>query len=192
MRRVIIESPYAGKGPAAIDLNVLYVRAALNHCLHNGDAPFASHGIYTLPGVLDDQNPEERILGMRAGFSYIEVTEATLVYEDLGVSSGMIQGMENALKLGHSIERRRIPGWERARPCHALKCGSEVSTSVDGVLVCVHCGRSSLLDPRMTKQAEAKKHASPSRMGNAGPVARAAKPARAAQGLVKGAGGRRR
>ncbi len=191
MRRVIVESPYAGKSPAAIDMNVLYVRAALNHCLHNGDAPFASHGLYTLPGVLDDQIPEERALGMKAGFAFIETTVATVVYEDLGVSGGMVSGIKIAMELGHPIERRRIPGWERARPCQALKCGSEVSTSVDNVLVCVHCGRSSLLDPRITKPAEAKKHSASSRMGNAGPVAGAARAAGAARGVVKG-GGRRR
>jgi hypothetical protein len=192
MRRVIVESPYAGKGPAAIELNVLYVRAALNHCLHNGDAPFASHGLYTLPGVLDDQVPEDRALGMKAGFAFIETTVATIVYEDLGVSGGMISGIKIALELGHPIERRRISGWERTRPCHAPKCGSEVSTAVDGVLVCVYCGRSSLLDPRITKPAEAKKHVSSPRMGNAGPVAGAARAAGGARGVIKGSGGRGR
>lgn len=50
MRRVIVESPYAGD----IERNMRYLRACLADCLRRGEAPFASHAIYTQPGVLDD------------------------------------------------------------------------------------------------------------------------------------------
>jgi hypothetical protein len=189
MRRVIVESPYAGKSPAAIDLNVLYVRAALNHCLHNGDAPFASHGLYTLPGVLDDQIPEERALGMKAGFAFIETTAATIVYEDLGVSGGMISGIKVALELGHPIERRRISGWEKVRPCTS-EHGKESIIALDGVLACTICGRSvsdQIVTSSRMHNAQSRIVPAP-RMGNAGPVAGAARAAGAARGVVKGKG----
>lgn len=47
---VIIESPYAGD----VDRNLEYLRAAMRDCLKRGEAPFASHALYTQPGVLDD------------------------------------------------------------------------------------------------------------------------------------------
>ena len=44
MRFVIVESPYAGDVAA----NVEYARAAVADCLRRGEAPFASHLLYTL------------------------------------------------------------------------------------------------------------------------------------------------
>ena len=56
MQRVIIESPYAGD----VERNVRYARAAMADCLKRGEAPFASHLLYTQEGVLDDDIPGER------------------------------------------------------------------------------------------------------------------------------------
>lgn len=42
MRRVVIESPYAG-GMATRARNVLYARACVIDCLSRGDSPYASH-----------------------------------------------------------------------------------------------------------------------------------------------------
>jgi hypothetical protein len=56
-RLVILESPFAGD----IDLNVAYARACVAHRLSLGEAPIASHLLYTQPGILRDDVPEERI-----------------------------------------------------------------------------------------------------------------------------------
>lgn len=53
---VLLESPYAGN----VELNVTYARACMRDCLKRGEAPFASHLLYTQPGVLDDLVPNER------------------------------------------------------------------------------------------------------------------------------------
>lgn len=103
-RRVIIESPFAGD----VERNVAYLRAAMRDALLRGDAPFASHAIYTQPGVLDDEKPEERTHGIQAGFAWMEAAKASVVYEDLGLSNGMKLGLERAAQLGLPIERRRI------------------------------------------------------------------------------------
>lgn len=63
MRRVIIESPYAGD----VELNAQYARECLRDSLTRGEAPIASHLLYTQPGVLDDAVPRERALGIEAG-----------------------------------------------------------------------------------------------------------------------------
>lgn len=104
---VIVESPFAGN----VELNLAYLRAALHDCLLRGEAPFASHGLYTQPGVLDDGKPEERALGIEAGFAFRYAATKTVVYVDLGMSRGMQLGIEHAEKLGHEVERRSLPGW---------------------------------------------------------------------------------
>ena len=107
MRRVIIESPYAGD----IQRNERYARAAMLDCLSNGEAPFASHLLYTQEGVLDDTNPEDRKLGIDAGLVWGELADATVVYVDLGFSTGMTYGMARAFYAGRPIEYRSLPGW---------------------------------------------------------------------------------
>lgn len=104
MKRVIIESPYAGD----VDRNVKYAREALADSLHRGESPIASHLLYTQPGVLDDTIPEERTLGMEAGFEWHSVADVVAVYADLGFSGGMREGMRVAEAAGTPIEIRRI------------------------------------------------------------------------------------
>lgn len=69
MRRVYVESPYGSDNPEIIQRNIVYVRACLRDCILRGEAPFASHLLYTQDGVLRDEVPEERTLGMEAGFA---------------------------------------------------------------------------------------------------------------------------
>jgi hypothetical protein len=107
MPLVIIESPYAGN----ILANERYARAAMADSLHRGEAPYASHLLYTQPGVLDDEIPGERKLGMEAGFAWGEMADITAVYDDLGMSAGMVAGVERALAAGRPVERRTLPGW---------------------------------------------------------------------------------
>ena len=50
MKLVIIESPYAGD----IEKNVAYARDCVRDSLMRGEAPYASHLLYTQPNILDD------------------------------------------------------------------------------------------------------------------------------------------
>jgi hypothetical protein len=104
VKRVVIESPYAGD----IDLNLRYLRAAMHDCFKRGEAPFASHGLYTQPGVLRDEVPEERELGIQGGFAWRDAAEMTVVYTDLGMSKGMQYGIADAEKKGRPIEYRTL------------------------------------------------------------------------------------
>lgn len=105
MRRVILESPYAG----AVSRNVLYARACLRDSLDRGEAPLASHLLYTQ--VLDDTLPEERHTGIEAGLAWGDAAEASVVYTDLGISAGMALGIERALAEGRLVEYRSLPEW---------------------------------------------------------------------------------
>ncbi len=89
MKRVIIESPYAGD----IEANVAYAREAMRDCLMRGEAPYASHLLYTQPGVLKDEIPAERQHGIDAGFAWRQSAELTVFYVDLGWSRGMHAGL---------------------------------------------------------------------------------------------------
>ena len=110
MKLVILESPYAGD----IDVNVEYGRKCMRDCLVRGEAPYASHLLYTQAGVLNDRDPEERKLGMEAGFewakclAYLPLRAGVVVYTDLGISKGMQEGISRHQAAGLTIEYRSI------------------------------------------------------------------------------------
>lgn len=106
MKLVVLESPFAGD----IEQNIAYARRAVRDCLLRGEAPIASHLLFTQPAVLDDAVPGERALGMEAGWAWIRVAEACVVYEDRGISKGMEEGIERAALAGCPIEYRRLDG----------------------------------------------------------------------------------
>ena len=131
MRRVIIESPFAGPAPADVARNIRYLRACLRDSLLRGEAPFASHAIYTLPGVLDDTNPEERKMGMEAGFCWgrAESGILTVAYVDLGISPGMQEGIGRAKVRGQEVEERRLGGaWADGKGPVCLHVGGACCT----------------------------------------------------------------
>lgn len=110
MRLVIIESPFAGN----VEENTKYARACMKDCLLRGEAPYASHLLYTQVGVLDDTVPEERKLGIEAGFAWGRAVDETgtettrVIYTDRGISGGMKRGVEEAKLLGQKIEYRSL------------------------------------------------------------------------------------
>lgn len=125
MRLVVIESPYAGDfagDVAKVERHLRYLRACMHDCLKRGEAPFASHGLYTQPGVLDDNDPADRELGIQAGFAWRAMADATVVYTDCGTSRGMEYGIRAAKELrtrnedgtsAHVIEYRTLgPDWD--------------------------------------------------------------------------------
>lgn len=102
---VDIESPYNAATPALIERNILYARLCCRWALMEGYIPFASHLFYTQPGILDDQVPVERELGILAGKSLIKSTNSkSLFFMDLGESTGMTFGREDALQSGRPFE----------------------------------------------------------------------------------------
>jgi len=104
MRKVIVESPYAGD----VAMNVLYARACVRDCVLRGEAPIASHLLLTQPGILADGVGEERARGIEAGLAWLEVADATVVYIDLGVSAGMRVGIQRAEERRVPVEYRRL------------------------------------------------------------------------------------
>ena len=104
MKLVILESPYAGD----IEANVEYARRAVRHSLSLGEAPIASHLLYTQPGILNDADPDERQWGIDAGLAWRTVAQASVVYTDRGISRGMQYGIDHAKAAGLPILERSI------------------------------------------------------------------------------------
>lgn len=104
MKRVIIESPYAGD----VERNVEYAKMCIKDSLKRGEAPIASHLLYTQEGILDDSIPEERQLGIEAGLAWKEVAELHVFYADFGISPGMKYAMGYCTKNHIPVETRYI------------------------------------------------------------------------------------
>lgn len=108
---VILESPYAGN----IETNLAYARAAMRDSLLKAEYPLASHLLYTQAGVLDDDNPDERELGIEAGLAWGAQASRSVVYVDYGVSAGMERGIAEARARGREVVFRKLGGWPCAR-----------------------------------------------------------------------------
>jgi hypothetical protein len=122
MRRVILESPYAGN----VIRNTRYARDAMRDSLKRGEAPIASHLLYTQPGILRDDEPGEREKGITAGLSWGAAAEATVVYTDFGISPGMTRGIEDAWRAERPVEYRRLfkDAVKFYAPPSVKKCGN--------------------------------------------------------------------
>ena len=105
-RLVIIESPYRARTKRLAQRNVSYALAAMRDSINRGEAPFLSHMMYT--GVLDDNNPIDRQLGIDLGYSWWPFVEAICFYCDLGWSEGMVLAKLRADRDDKIIEERYI------------------------------------------------------------------------------------
>ena len=105
MKLVVIESPYAGN----VARHERYARLCMRHSLDLGEAPIASHLLYTQPGILDDTIPKERQWGIDAGLAWGEKADLVAVYTDFGTSKGMCYGIVIARAAGIPVEYRSLP-----------------------------------------------------------------------------------
>jgi len=102
MRRTVIESPYAGD----IDRNLAYARRCVKHSLELGEAPLASHLLYTQ--MLDDSIPHERRLGIDAGHAWLGVCQKVIFYIDLGWPRGMLDALAKVVAEEIPYEMRSL------------------------------------------------------------------------------------
>lgn len=116
MKLVLIESPYAGY----ISRNIPYARAALKDSLNRGEAPLASHLLYTQPGILDDGDAEQRALGIAAGLAWRHAAELSAFYTDHGWSNGMLSALKLAHDEGRGYRLRNLYGVTRLPPMGSI------------------------------------------------------------------------
>lgn len=110
MRRVIVESPFGNTDPSVVEENILYARKAVRDCVLNDEAPIASHLLFTQEGILCDEVPEERKLGIEAGLAWRYVADLTAFYTDRNWSKGMLVALHKCIKEMREFELRSIIG----------------------------------------------------------------------------------
>lgn len=108
LRLVVLESPYAGQTAKDIENNCEYARCCLRDSLRRGEAPLASHLLYTQPGVLRDDVPHERTQGIAAGLAWADFADAMVVYTDFGISPGMEKAVAHAIAHDLPVEYRSL------------------------------------------------------------------------------------
>ncbi|MFA4972183.1 MAG: hypothetical protein WC683_06190 [bacterium] len=103
---VAIVSPCGADSFFEIERNLAYARECLHDSLMRGEAPFASHLLYTQ--VLDDRVAAQREQGMLAGALWEIEAQLLAVYTDRGVSAGMRCSIARAQQLGIPVEERTL------------------------------------------------------------------------------------
>lgn len=88
----MVESPYAAPTERGVYENVEYLTRCLHDSLRRGEAPFASHGFYTM--LLDDKIPEQRAKGLTCADAWLARCEQVAFYVDRGFSPGMVYRLE--------------------------------------------------------------------------------------------------
>ena len=112
MKRVVIESPFAGTDNE-VRRNIKYARACVTDSLRRGEAPYASHLFFPQPGILDDKSSDDRMRGINAGLEITKDFDLTAVYCDFGITKGMAYGIGRAKIVGRTIEERSLgENWE--------------------------------------------------------------------------------
>lgn len=106
MRRVLIESPYRATEHFTVEQHLAYLKEAMADCIRKGDSPFASH--HLIPGILDDDTPYERALGIRCGLVWGECADYVAIYSDFGISPGMKQSLMWYKSIQKPIEWRTL------------------------------------------------------------------------------------
>ena len=108
---VSLESPLSAETREEVLENIKYAKACMKDSLKRGEYPYASHLLYAQEGILDDDIPEERALGMEAGKAWEIHAQKTVVYLDRGVSLGMSWGIAKAREANRSVEYRSLKGY---------------------------------------------------------------------------------
>lgn len=92
-RCVIIEIPFSADPP--------YIEAVIKDCLDRGEAPYLS----VLP---NEEDPISRGRAIAAHFAWRLKADATVVYDDLGISTPMRMGIDDAIQRNLVVEYRSL------------------------------------------------------------------------------------
>lgn len=107
MVTIVIESPFRGKSLYETERNKRFAQLCMRHSIDLGEAPYASHLLYTQ--CLDDQIKEERETGIKLGLAWGMAARKVAVYTNYGISEGMQQGIKYWKELDKVVEFRVLP-----------------------------------------------------------------------------------
>lgn len=87
MKKVYICSPYRARNKKELNRNIEYAKYLTNKAIKAGLAPITPH-LY-LPLCLNDDNPKEREMGLRAGIELLITCNYVIAGIRYGISEGM-------------------------------------------------------------------------------------------------------
>lgn len=105
MKIIYVASPYAGD----IEKNTEFAKTVCRFVMNEGHAFFCPHLLY--PNILDEQNPQQRQLGLDMGLAMIQNCDELWCFGD-HISLGMMAEIEEAQRL--SIPTRRVMEQEQS------------------------------------------------------------------------------
>ena len=94
-RKIYVASKYAGNVDANVASAITYCRRVIDE----GCMPIASHLLY--PQMLDDNNPDEREMGLMFGLALLALCDEVWVFGE--VSAGVAREVAEAKKLNKRI-----------------------------------------------------------------------------------------
>lgn len=106
MKRAIIESPFKGANMDERKENENYARACCAHAVKLGFVPFASHLFF--PQFLNEDDSEQRKLGIEMGYDFWDKADVLLFYIDRGMSPGMQAALSKAFIEGRPVRKMSI------------------------------------------------------------------------------------
>ena len=98
MKLIYVASPFKGDTKK----NIEYAKQACRYVLDQGNAFFCPHLLY--PQVLDDDNPEERRLGIDIGKEFLAKCDELWAFGG-HISHGMFEEIEFARKIDIPVKR---------------------------------------------------------------------------------------
>ncbi len=96
---VFVCSPYRGD----VEANVERARGYCQQVIRAGKVPFAPHLFF--PQFLDDNDPDERFLGLLFGLRFIDHCDEVWVFGK-EITQGMSEEIDYAEKLGKAVVRK--------------------------------------------------------------------------------------
>lgn len=106
MKLIMLESPYWNNDKRILTRNIAYAKLCMKDSANRGEAPFASHLLYTQ--VLSDANKKEREAGLKMAYAWMKKSDLVVFYCDYGMSNGMILAYNKAKLFKIPYERRYI------------------------------------------------------------------------------------
>lgn len=97
-RRIYVASPFAGDTEKNTEAAIGYCRRVIDE----GYMPVASHILYAASGMLKDDDPAERDLGLMFGLALLRLCDEVWVFGD--PSPGMKQEIEEAKRLHKPVK----------------------------------------------------------------------------------------
>jgi len=100
---ICVESPCGSSDKDIFESNRLYLKRCMRYVFDKRCKPIASHALYAFSGMLDDSNPKDRALGIKAGLELNSLADEAWFFTDYGMSPGMKKALDHWISVGKDV-----------------------------------------------------------------------------------------